>query len=334
MSKPISNHFESVTFADKRKVLSLVADSTRSPASPPSDSPAFVITWSREKEVELSHAKSQILSMFNGDLSAEDAELARAKLSILLEERSDREIWEDIQMYIGIIEKTYLTGGYQNSLAKITAFLNAFNSEVYSNYASWVRENPDGKDNELIFDGATACKALNDFLGKYGSTKEIYLYGVVPVTGMNAAGILWPTTEQFTGRTLPEFEEWTASLGTADKSEAIKWASDLGVPESCVVAVVPEQIQQTWVIKIDVQHVQNMRDGLVKNGWTTDGKTISNLAYQAYNTSFTSSFSSLKAFIESLTERSRNAKATFDNLSNVLSGTITACTETAKQFLI
>ncbi|EDJ8986956.1 TPA: IpaD/SipD/SspD family type III secretion system needle tip protein [Salmonella enterica] len=243
---------------------------------------------------------------------------------------TDKMLWERIQKAIGSIESTYLDS-YQNALAKMVSFLNSFNNDVYSNFASWVKVKPDGKDNELIFEGATAYRALNNFLEKYAANKAYEIpYSVV---GMNPAGILWPSVEEYTGSTEEEFKEWTASLGTADKNTAIQWASDLGVPESCVVTVTPVLSPVTWVVSVDLQHVQNMRDGLVKNGWTNDNITISNVTYQAFNTAFTSSFSNQKAFIEALTEKNRNGKATFDNLSNVLSSTISSCMDTDKHFL-
>lgn len=365
MSSHISNYSDIFSRPGEHPVLNTSGHLTRTLSDPTSDPQALgnALVSSKQSERFL----LQYFSLASGNISPEEQELLDAQLSVGIDDLfksdtgilhdlfhsalsssggnirelsepvsginddwTDKKLWERIQEAIGCIETAYLES-YQNSLAQMTAFLNAFNNDVYSNFASWVKEKSDGKDNELIFNGATACKALNDFLQKYSSTKSYNTPS--SIEGMNPAGILWPSVEEYTGSTEEEFKEWTASLGTEDKKTAIQWANDLGVPESCVVSVIPEQTPTKWVISVDLQHVQSMRDGLIKNGWTADNMTITNVTYQAYNTAFTSSFSSQKAFIEALTEKNRNGKATFDNLSNVLSSTISSCLETDKQFL-
>lgn len=366
MNSNISNYSDIFSPSGERPVMSNSGNLTHTLSDPITDPQVLVKALVSSKQTE--RFLSQYFSLAYGDVSPEEQELLDAQLSVGIDDLfesetailhdlfrsglsaqstscssselpkpvsgnndwTDKKLWERIQEAIGNIETTYLES-YQNSLAKMTEFLNAFNNDVYSNFASWVKEKSGGKDNELIFNGATACKELNDFLKKYASTKSYNTPS--SIEGMNAAGILWPSVEEYTGSTEEEFKEWTASLGTEDKNTAIQWASDLGVPESCVVAVIPGQTPEKWVISVDLQHVQSMRDGLIKNGWTADNMTITNVTYQAYNTAFTSSFSSQKAFIEALTEKNRNGKATFDNLSNVLSSTISSCLETDKQFL-
>lgn len=367
MSCNISNYSDIFSPSGERPVLSISGNVTRTLSDPITTPQVLVNALVSSKQTE--RFLSQYFSLAYGDVSPDEQELLDAQLSVSIDDLfesetailhdyfrsglsalstccrrsnelsepvsgnndwTDKKLWERIQEAIGSIEITYLES-YQNALAKMTAFLNAFNNDVYSNFASWVKEKSGGKDNELIFNGATACKALNDFLEKYASTKSYNTPS--SVEGMNAAGILWPSVEEYTGSTEEEFKEWTASLGTEDKDTAIQWASDLGVPESYVVAVIPGQNPPKWVVSVDLQHVQSMHDGLIKNGWTADNMTITNVTYQAYNTAFTSSFSSQKAFIEALTEKNRNGKATFDNLSNVLSSTISSCLETDKQFL-
>ncbi|MGL5103432.1 MAG: type III secretion system needle tip protein SctA [Plesiomonas sp.] len=113
-----------------------------------------------------------------------------------------------------------------------------------------------------------------------------------------------------------DFEDQPLFSGTPE--EALAWAEELGLPESCVVG---------GEVFIDMTPIQNMIDHLPPSG------EIDNAAFQAWQSGFKAQEENLKNTLQTLTQKYSNANSLFDNLVKVLSSTISSCTETCKSFL-
>ncbi|MGL5758776.1 type III secretion system needle tip protein SctA [Plesiomonas sp.] len=107
-------------------------------------------------------------------------------------------------------------------------------------------------------------------------------------------------------------------LFSGTPQEALAWATELGLPESCV---------QGGNVMIDMTPILNMINNLPPSG------KINNAAFQAWQSGFKAQEENLKNTLQTLTQKYSNANSLFDNLVKVLSSTISSCTETCKSFL-
>lgn len=209
---------------------------------------------------------------------------------------SDRELWELIGNSIGNIKDGYL-GVYENVVGKYIEFYQEF-SDILAKMAGWISSNDKG--DKVTLNVGDLYDALKTLKGKYENT------------------VLFPTS------------------GTTSKTEADKWAAELGLPKECVKE--KPAGSGKYVVVIDTGPVQKMMDalkGLAGGNEPSKGQKVEmdNAKFQSWQSGFKAQEENLKNTLQTLTQKYSNANSLFDNLVKVLSSTISSCTETAKSFL-
>ncbi|OHX19922.1 hypothetical protein BI344_15995 [Chromobacterium sphagni] len=212
---------------------------------------------------------------------------------------SDSELWAEISKAIGQIKDNYL-GVYENVVGQYTTFYKAF-SDILSKMANWIT--PGGDGNKVKLDVGALRSALEDDLKTKFSLP-------------NKEAVLFPV--QAKGAT---------SVQGGSKSDAEKWAAEMGLPDSCV----KQSADGKWVVVIDMTPVSTMIDNVGKLG--SGVVEMDNAKFQSWQSGFKAQEENLKNTLQTLTQKYSNANSLFDNLVKVLSSTISSCLETAKSFL-
>ncbi|HHR6406452.1 TPA: type III secretion system needle tip protein SctA [Providencia alcalifaciens] len=219
---------------------------------------------------------------------------------------SDAELWEKISKSIGDINDSYLKM-YESTVAGYTYFYQKFSEKILSQMGSWVQPGKDGNSVKLLANNITATlwSIVNACEGNNNTGDPSYVL-LPPQSG---------------GLPVKTFTE----------DEAKMWASELGLPSSCVQAR-----NGGYVVLPDLTPLKTMLNELEDlkkaNGWK-DPIELDNAKYQAWQAGFKSQEENLKTTLQTLTQKYSNANSLYDNLVKVLSSTISSCLETAKSFL-
>lgn len=216
---------------------------------------------------------------------------------------ADAELWEKISDSIGNINNSYLKM-YESVVEGYTYFYQKFSEKILAKMGSWVQPGKDGNSVKL-----SASDILNT------------LWGIVNAcdAGDEPSYVLLPS--QSGGSPVETF---------SSKEVAEMWATELGLPSSCV-----KQKNGGYIVLPDLTPLRTMIQELVgMGGYSGNGiLELDNAKYQAWQAGFKSQEENLKTTLQTLTQKYSNANSLYDNLVKVLSSTISSCLETAKSFL-
>lgn len=213
----------------------------------------------------------------------------------------DKVLWENIATTIGQIGKDYL-GVYENVVGQYTDFYKSF-SDILSKMGGWVSA---GKDGNKVKLNITELKTALDTLKRNYSLP-------------NKGAVLFPEQGESSG------------VKGATEGAAKQWASELGLPETCVQNLA----DGTFVVVVDLKPIDTMISEVTTQG-TADGDgnvELDNAKFQAWQAGFKAQEENLKNTLQTFTQKYSNANSLYDNLVKVLSSTISSCVETAKSFL-
>ncbi|HHE6471128.1 TPA: type III secretion system needle tip protein SctA [Providencia rettgeri] len=211
---------------------------------------------------------------------------------------SDAELWTKISESIGSINNSYLKM-YESVVAGYTAFYQALSDKVLAQMGSWVQPGTDGNSVTLYTGNIAPVLA-----GIYNAYEKLEPSSILlpPQDGQN---------KTFTSH-----------------AEAKIWASELGLPESCIKGK-----NGGYVIIPDMTPLKVMEQEIYDSFGTSSPVKVDNAKYQAWQAGFKSQEENLKTTLQTLTQKYSNANSIYDNLVKVLSSTISSCLETAKSFL-
>ncbi|CAG9435502.1 type III secretion system needle tip protein SctA [Providencia alcalifaciens] len=217
---------------------------------------------------------------------------------------SDAELWEKISDSIGDINNSYLKM-YESVVEGYTYFYQKFSEKILAKMGSWVQPGKDGNSVKL-----SASQIMDSLWGIINACE-----GNTP---LDPSYVLLPP------------QSGDSTIETCSKDVAEMWATELGLPLSCVkeknggYIVIPDLTP----LKTMLQELQNI------GGYNGNGThELDNAKYQAWQAGFKSQEENLKTTLQTLTQKYSNANSLYDNLVKVLSSTISSCLETAKSFL-
>ncbi|KVN41174.1 hypothetical protein WJ64_32765 [Burkholderia ubonensis] len=210
---------------------------------------------------------------------------------------SSRELWERLASSIGQIGKEYL-GVYEHVVAQYVAFYQSF-SDILAQMGGWITSSSDG--NNVTLNVQQLRNALNALRNQYSlPNKDAVLFPVPSGDG---------------------------TVQGTDRESAGKWATELGLPDSCVREFPAGSGR--WVVTIDMGPINTM----IANLPSGNSATMDNARFQAWKSGFDAQEEKMKNTLQTLTQKYNNANSLYDNLVKVLSNTISALLETDKAFL-
>lgn len=213
---------------------------------------------------------------------------------------SDREICELIAELMHTLHDDYLEI-FENSVEKQTAFwqkFTEFQSLLATNTASA------SKDSKV---------EISDLPGLKEKLKQLLPESTTDATKVSAEFILYPV----------EPDTYVS------KTDAEKWAKELGLPESCVVGS-----GENYIVVIDTTPVVAILNSKIFNGDPTivnwSGTTTE---YQAWQTVYNAQSENIKTNTQTLTTKYSTANSTYDTIIKLLSSSIQTLFDCCKETL-
>lgn len=245
--------------------------------------------------------------------------------------KSDKYICSDIADLMSVLGSDYLEI-YANSVEIMSAYWQDFSEHIQSNMGKWTHSNKKG--DAIVFDVNAFQKALMHFyyIDKYPNGDFHYHY--------NPEYVLYPPAPaDKIGVPLEEAEKWCAALGLPVIPPDPKHRTP-----SPIVEVEP-QGSGLYVIIPNPQIIDSMsqssdsmvhRDdkGKEKNiSKEFTGHEISTAEYQAWLAGYNSQAENMKTDVQVITTKYSTANSTYDTIIKLLSSTITALFDSAKDYL-
>lgn len=238
----------------------------------------------------------------NSLFKASFADVISAFPAVLLDDEpriSDRELCEIIAQLMLTLHDDYLEI-FQNAVEKQTAYwqsFTAFQSELAKQTAS-------AKDNKVEISDLAGLKAALDKLRPESTTDA---------TKVSAEFILYPIESGI----------------YVSKADAEKWASELGLPKSCVIGS-----GDKYIVVIDTTPVATILDSSIFKGGTAVTKwSGTTTEYQAWQTVYNAQSENIKTNTQTLTTKYSTANSTYDTIIKLLSSSIQTLFDCCKEAL-
>ena len=245
--------------------------------------------------------------------------------------KSDKYICSDIADLMSVLGSDYLEI-YANSVEIMSAYWQDFSEHIQSNMGKWTHSNKKG--DAIIFDVNAFQKALMHFyyIDKYPNGDFHYHY--------NPDYVLYPPAPaDKIGVPLEEAEKWCAALGLPVIPPDPKHRTPSPIVEvepqgSGLYVIIPNpQIIDSMSQSSDSM-VHRDNKGKEKNiSKEFTGYEISTAEYQAWLAGYNGQAENMKTDVQVITTKYSTANSTYDTIIKLLSSTITALFDAAKDYL-